>query len=176
MFSTRRGKEVDRWSRWRYKGEGNNIAPVEILLLVGFHRTGVVFFLSLFMSVIISLSAWKEAWTIAGGLVLRASTSGGPDENKARIANLIIISHLFRELMWCLRCQAVLFLSHSALLLTSLIPLPSSLSYSHLVLSLCFVPEISPHSRGFDESLSRQNMSVWNVILRSGVSETRHVI
>lgn len=127
------------------------------------------------MSVIISLSIWKEAWRIASGFVLRASTSEGPEENKERTGNLIIISYLFRELMWCLRCQAVLFLSHSVLLLPSLIPLPSSLSFSYSH-PLCFVPEISPYSRGFDESLSRQNVTVWNVILRSDVSKTRPVI
>lgn len=130
-FPPEKGREVERWNRWRHKGEMNNVAPVEILLLVDFHITAVVFFfLSLFMSAIISPSAWKEAWRIAGALGLRASTSEGPEENKERIANLIIISHLFRELMWCLRCQAVLFLSHSALLLPSLIPHPSSLPLS----------------------------------------------
>lgn len=43
-FPLEKGREVERWSRWRHKGESNNIAPVEILLLVGFHITRVVFF------------------------------------------------------------------------------------------------------------------------------------
>lgn len=128
------------------------------------------------MSVIISLSIWKEAWRIAGGLVLRASTSEGAEENKESTANLIIISHLFRELMWCLRCQAALFLSHSALFLSSPIPLRFSVSYTHPLLSPCFVAKIGPCSRGFDEMLSRLNVADWNVILRSDVSETRPVI
>lgn len=61
----------------------------------------------------------------------------------------------------------------------SLSPFPLSVPLSLtliLFLSLCFVPRISPHSKGFDEILSRQNVTVWNVILRSNVSETRPVI
>ena len=130
------------------------------------------------MSVIISLSIWKEAWRIVSGLVLRVSTSEGPEENKELTANLIIISHLFRELMWCLRCQAALFRSHSGLFLSSLIPLRSSplllLSSSPFFPALCLGSAL--YSRGFDEILSRQNVTVWNVVLRSGVSETRPVI
>lgn len=70
-----------------------------------------MFFLSPFTPVIISLSIWKEAWRIASSWVLWVSTTEGPEENKEPTANLIIISHLFKELMWCLRCQTALFLS-----------------------------------------------------------------
>lgn len=146
------GSEEEKWSRWRHKGERNKVALVEILTLVGF----LFNFLSLFRSVIISLSIWKDAWRIASGLVLRANTSEGPEENKEPTANLIIISHLFTELMWCLRCQTALFLSHSLLFLSSLIPLHSSLSIwlsSSPFSLLC--AGISPYSRGFDEILSR---------------------
>lgn len=61
----------------------------------------------------------------------------------------------------------------------SLSPFPLSIPLSLtlvLFLPLCFVSGISPHSKGFDEILSRQNVTVWNVILRSDVSETRPVI
>lgn len=67
------------------------------------------------------------------------------------------------------------FCSPSSLTYAS--PFPSlSLLLSSSSFSLCFVPEIRPYSRGFDEILSRHYVTVWNVILRSDVSETRPVI
>lgn len=86
----------------------------------------------------------KRGLKKASSLVLRVSTSEGPEENKEPTANLIIISHLFRELMWCLRCQAALSLSLSFILasffphLSISIPLPRSLtSILSFLFALC---------------------------------------
>lgn len=89
------------------------LRSMERLSPVSFHMRGVgslIFFF--FVCVCHRFSKHlKAAGTIASGSVLRASTSEGPEENKEPSANLIIISHLFRELMWCLSCHAALSLS-----------------------------------------------------------------
>lgn len=128
------------------------------------------------MSIIISLSIWKEACTIASGLVLRTSTSEGPEENKELSANLIIISHLFRELMWCLRCHAALFLSHSVLCLSSLMPLHFSVSLTLILFFLFALCRGSALTRGafmksFQGSMWRSEMSFSDQMsLKQGLS------
>lgn len=102
----------------------------------------------------------------------RVSTGEGPKENKETTANLIIISHLFRKLMWSRRCQDALF-SLSFCSLPFLI-YPSSPPILSFLCAIC--PGSALTQRGFDEILSRLYVSVWNVIFRSDVSETRPVI